>query len=88
MLFRPEPVLRRVCECAGATWKGSGFRYRDSSAKGEIGVHKGGSGLLQAVLKYGNQTKRDGVLLNSFEEDYVRSNLDRDLIQLFHYKIP
>jgi len=85
LVFHAEEVIGKVCECAGGEMRDGPFRHRDDSAKGEGGSHKGGSGFLKAVIKYGNETFRDGVLSNTIDRSYFREHVDELLMTTFGY---
>lgn len=62
MVYRPEKVVRKICECVGGTnlnknpdWEHpEGFEYEEESAnKGKGHGKLGRSGLLTAFIKYG-----------------------------------
>lgn len=62
MVYRPEKVVQKICECVGGTnrnpnpdWGApNGFEYEEESAnKGKGHGRLGRSGLLTAVIKYG-----------------------------------
>jgi len=62
MVYRPEKVISKICECVGGTnrnpnpdWEHpDGFEYEEESAnKGKGHGKLGRSGLLSAVIKYG-----------------------------------
>ena len=57
LLFHGEEVSRIACECVGGKVT-SVFEFEPESAKGSDGVHKGASGLVNALIQYGNPATR------------------------------
>jgi len=85
LIFHAEETIKTVCDCAGGEMKNEEFRYREDSAKGEGGPHKGGNGFVNAVMKYGNETFRDAVLTRAVDRDFFRKNIDYGLMRTFGY---
>lgn len=85
LLFRPEEMTRKICTCGGGKMKKK-FKYIVQSSKGDSGVHKASSGLVQAISRYGNATVR---LANFIKEDleYAKEELSQNLMQSFHYSV-
>lgn len=85
LLFRPEPVLREICACAGGVM--TNLNVVEGSAKGQAGNNKGSSNLMQSLIRYGNSKKR----IENFEDPdlvFAKDNLDKKLMDKFGYKYP
>mmetsp|Transcript_29117 Transcript_29117/g.49606 ORF Transcript_29117/g.49606 Transcript_29117/m.49606 type:complete len:207 (-) Transcript_29117:403-1023(-) len=87
ILFHGEAMVKKVCDCAGGKTRDA-FYIREESAKGEIGPHKGGSGLLDAIIKNGNRTKRMDFLRRDEDRGHIQSKVFADLLSKFGYSIP
>jgi len=57
LLFHGEEVSRIACECVGGNLTAD-FKFESDSAKGSEGLHEGASGLVKALIQYGNPTTR------------------------------
>ena len=92
LLFKPLPVIQKICDCAGGKYVGDrAFYFEDDSAKGEVGSHKGGSGMVKALLKYGSMEFRKNVIKDKGDYGYAKQVLSEDgheLMSRFHYKVP
>jgi hypothetical protein len=53
LIYRPEKVITPICECVGGTIRKDGFHYEEESANKGKGHGKHRSGLLTAIIKYG-----------------------------------
>jgi len=85
MLFRTEEVVKKVCECAGGKMIAKTFKYVEDSAKAGA-AHKGSSGLISSMIRYGNSTRRTAFYT---EEDlnFVRKKVDQSLFDAYSYKL-
>uniref|UniRef100_A0A7R9ZLF0 Sulfotransferase domain-containing protein n=1 Tax=Craspedostauros australis TaxID=1486917 RepID=A0A7R9ZLF0_9STRA len=83
-LYHGEEVMRQVCECAGAEPL-KPFTYLVDNAKSDHKQAK--NDFAAAVLKYGNE---DGRYRNMTSDDltFARLNVDKELLRMFHYKLP
>lgn len=84
LMFHGEHVIGQLCDCIGGTSKrGENFVHMASSVKA---AHAGtaGTGLLQAIINYGNITKRrDKFAINQLQA--ANDLLDKQLMELFGY---
>merc|ERR1719362_2803692 len=72
LLFQPLVVIQKVCDCAGGKYVGDrAFYFEDDNAKGEIGPHKGGSGMIKALEKYGSLNFRKNALKDKGDYNYA-----------------
>jgi len=86
MLFHTPEVIKQVCECGGGKMRDT-FQYVLESAKGSSGAHHNALGLVSAMVRYANETKRiEGFTKEDL--DYVRQALDPKLMEFFHYVYP
>jgi hypothetical protein len=53
LVYRPKKVITSICECVGGTIRSDGFQYKEDSANEGKGHGKHRSGLLTAIIKYG-----------------------------------
>ena len=88
IIFRAEEVLPTICNCFGGTmFNPNRIRYHSSIANHNPGVDIGsgrGSGLLRAILNYGNKTlRRESYQTVQFEA--AKEVLDPSLMKLFGY---
>ena len=92
LLFQPLVVIQRICECAGGKYVGHrAFHFEDDSAKGDGGAHKGGSGMVSALKKYGNMEFRRNVIKDKGDYGYARQVLNEEgseLMSKFGYILP
>ena len=92
LLFQPLVVIQRVCECAGGKYVGDrAFYFEDDSAKGNGGAHKGGSGMVSALKKYGSMHFRKNVIRDEGDYNYARQVLNEEgfeLMSKFGYSLP
>lgn len=86
LLFHPDAVVRRVCDCAGGTRR-DGLYLREGTAKGEVGPHAGGSGLLDAIVENGNATRRRNALRSREDREHLTEDRFSDLLAEFHYSV-
>ena len=87
LLFHPEEVTKAVCECAGGSMSKSGrFTYVVDSAKKGDGAHgKKRTGYVDALVKYGMEVKRYQGYQNQKDLEFIRDNLDQNLMELMSY---
>lgn len=83
LLFYPEFVLTKTCQCAGGKIKSENFRFQKNPAKGGA-AHEGSSGMAEAVVKYGKAANRF-VGFDAKDKSYVANHLRRDLLEEFKY---
>jgi hypothetical protein len=86
MIFRPQQIIKEVCECAGGKMKGEQFSFRVDSAKTGQGHGKQEkNGLLSAIAKNSDSVRRfKGLTADDLR--YAVTALDKDLMELFHYE--
>jgi len=88
LVFHGKEVTETVCKCAGGEVNSGGFKYITESAKRGPGQHGAErTGLLSAILKYGNDKDR----YNGFTKDdlqFAHKTLDRKMIEFFKYNDP
>ncbi|VEU45331.1 unnamed protein product [Pseudo-nitzschia multistriata] len=102
MVYRPEKVVSRICECVGGVnsnpikdWEDpDGFQYLEEGANtgGGHGIHR--SGLLTAILKYGQPlrnwydqyTATDREIMKEAFQGEVDPEL-RNIFDTFQYKL-
>merc|ERR1719384_1204178 len=80
ILFQPEKLINRLCECAGGYVRESGPIIQESAAK----AHGKARGRQQALQTYGNPSYR---LAGYSEQDiaFMKANLNTTLLDLFSY---
>ncbi|KAL7547716.1 hypothetical protein ACHAWF_011000 [Thalassiosira exigua] len=86
LLFHPDEVVQRVCDCAGGTRRDALY-LKDESAKGEGGTHAGGSGLLDAMIKNGNVARRRGTLRSDEDRRHATGEKFSGLLAKFRYSV-
>lgn len=88
IMISPKEVVSKVCECGGGKLKDpNNFIMKADSAKGSVGAHKGASGLVSALTRYGDPKKRvEG--MTEADLDYARQHLRSDLMEAFGYSHP
>lgn len=85
VMISPKEVVTKVCECGGGVIKGEFKMVADAAKKGA--AHKGSSGLVSALTRYGDPKKRvDG--MEKADLDYARQHLRDDLMEAFGYHHP
>jgi len=85
VMISPKEVVTKVCECAGGIIKGEFKMVADAAKKGA--AHKGSSGLVSALTRYGDPKKRvEG--MEKADLDYARQHLRGDLMEAFGYHHP
>lgn len=88
IMISPKEVVTKVCECGGGKLKdANNFVMVADSAKGSVGAHKGASGLVSALTRYGDPKKRTQGLTEA-DLDYAREHLRSDLMEAFGYAHP
>lgn len=90
LIFHPEEVTKTVCECAGGSMRNDGkFVYvLNSAKKGEAAHGKDRTGFVDAMIKYGSETKRYSSYKSPLDLEYIRDNVDPELMRLMGYKEP
>lgn len=90
LIFHPEEVVKAVCECAGGSMRNDGkFRYIVNSAKkGEYAHGKERTGFVDAIIKYGSAERRYESFKFSSDLEFIRDNLDSELLHLLGYEPP
>ncbi|KAL3775433.1 hypothetical protein ACHAW5_007157 [Stephanodiscus triporus] len=86
LLFHGEEVTKVACDCVGGVFAKE-FKYVEDSAKKAVGVHTGANGLVEAMLHYGDPTKR----LNGFTDRdliYASKTVDYELLKKYGYQMP
>jgi hypothetical protein len=87
LLFHTEMVITQACRCfGGEIINGSYFTYHVDSAKPDIGAHRGGYGLREALLKYSDVSKR----VKSLTKDdlvFAKKVLNKTMMDLFQYSV-
>jgi len=86
LLFHLEETFTQVCHCGGGKLINheKGIHLLSDSAKPG---HKGSSGLLSAILRYGKADKRLETM-TSEDLEYAEDNLSGDMMQMFGYSYP
>ena len=85
VMISPKEVVTKVCECGGGIIKGEFKMVADAAKKGA--AHKGSSGLVSALTRYGDPKKRvEG--MEKADLDYARQHLRDDLMGAFGYQHP
>ena len=85
VMISPKEVVTKVCECGGGIIKGEFKMVADAAKKGA--AHKGSSGLVSALTRYGDPKKRvEG--MEKADLDYARQHLRDDLMEAFGYHHP
>ena len=86
ILFHAEEVVNKLCQCVEGRRRRGGFQYPEDSAKNATG-HEGSSGLVSALLRYGDARKRmEGWTKEDWE--YARDTLDGGLMSKYGYSQP
>jgi hypothetical protein len=90
LIFHPEEVTKAVCECAGGSMRDDGsFKYIVDSAKKGDGAHgKTRTGFADALVKYGSEKRRYQIYHHASDLEYIRDNLDANLMQVMNYPYP
>jgi len=83
LLFYPEFIITKACQCAGGKIKSENFQFLTGSAKGGA-AHEGSSGLAEATVKYGKVDNRF-VGFDAKDKSYAANHLRHDLIEAFNY---
>lgn len=87
LLFHGEEVSRIACECVGGNLAAD-FKFESESAKGSDGAHEGASGLVKALIHYGNPATR----LSGFTDRDLRyarkNNATAKLMKEYGYNYP
>mmetsp|Transcript_29087 Transcript_29087/g.45765 ORF Transcript_29087/g.45765 Transcript_29087/m.45765 type:complete len:171 (-) Transcript_29087:112-624(-) len=87
LLFHGQEVSRITCECVGGNVM-SNFHFESGSAKGDSGSHEGSSGLVKALIQYGNPVTR----MSGFSDRDVRyarnNNATAKLMNEYAYSYP
>ena len=88
LLFHQKEVMKSVCDCAGGELKNQHrMHIRDTSAKGNSGVHTGSSGLLSAITRYGCAVHRlDGMTIE--DKKFAEETLKPEFMEMFGYSYP
>ena len=87
LLFHGEEVVKTACDCVGGVFTDD-FQYVEDSAKPTtVKVHKGSNGLVQAMMQYGDPSKR---LTGFTERDMVYANeaMNKYLMEKYGYNPP
>eukprot|EP00566_Odontella_aurita_P013234 CAMPEP_0113535572 /NCGR_PEP_ID=MMETSP0015_2-20120614/5782_1 /TAXON_ID=2838 /ORGANISM="Odontella" /LENGTH=457 /DNA_ID=CAMNT_0000434845 /DNA_START=375 /DNA_END=1748 /DNA_ORIENTATION=- /assembly_acc=CAM_ASM_000160 len=87
ILVHPERVIEAVCRCAGGDTNMDGFTFSDVNGKGNHGPHAGSNGLISALIRYGNVSKRQEGF-SSDDLNYAENVLDSNLMQAYKYSLP
>lgn len=87
LLYQPEHVMKEVCECYGSELKPN-FRFFTGSAKILTGPHIGGAGLIDALIKYGNDTRRKEIIWYEPDLEYAKKEINGNLVKMFKYRMP
>jgi len=87
LIFHPEEVTKTVCECAGGSMRRDGrFKYIvDSAKKGENAHGKVRTGYVDAIVKYGSETRRYQDYQFRTDLEYIRDKADPELMKLMGY---
>ena len=94
LLFHAEDTVTQLCDCVGGRRRGRGrrrdddkFRYPKESVKLGLKGHKGGtSGLLDAIIRYGDPNMRlEGWTQRDWQ--YSADNLDQGLMDKYGYSM-
>ena len=87
LLFHPKELTKSVCECAGGSMKMDGsFVFIVDTAKKGVGAHGSArTGYVDAMIKYGSETKRYAKYVAKRDLEYIRDHGDADLMTLLHY---
>lgn len=85
LVFHAEMVIPKLCECAGATFRGTFLHTPEvSNTNHGIDLNDTQSGLLRSIIHYGNITRRrEGYPTNQLEA--AQTLLDPELLDLFGY---
>ena len=87
LLFHGKEVMKLACECVGGNFTDT-FKYKGESAKGNEGGHKGSSGMVKALLHYGDPESR----MHGFTDRdmrYARGNeATSELMKKYAYNYP
>jgi hypothetical protein len=88
LLFHQKEVMTHICDCAGGELKNQHrMQLKDTSAKGNYGVHTGSSGLLSAIQRYGRAVQRvDGMTID--DKKYAEKALNPEFMKMFGYSYP
>jgi hypothetical protein len=88
LMLQPQEVLTRICECGGGQIKNpKKFTIVKESAKGNLSLHNGSSGLVGALIRYGSPTKRVAKMTDG-DLTYARKKIRSDLMEAFGYAHP
>lgn len=90
LIFHPEKVTTKVCECAGGSMRPDGkFKFIVNSAKKGTQAHgKQRTGMVDAIIKYGSEKKRYESFISPKDLEYIRDNVDPELLRLMNYSPP
>ncbi len=85
LVFHAETVIPKLCECAGATFRGTLLHTsKVMNSNHGIDLNETHSGLLRSIIHYGNITRRrEGYPANQLEAAHTL--LDPGLMDLFSY---
>lgn len=86
LLFHPEEVVTKVCECGRGKMRDGPFRFEVNSAK-KGKAHEGSNGLVRSMVKYATASNRLKSL-KPHDLEYAMEHIDKDLMQLYHYSQP
>jgi hypothetical protein len=81
MLLKTPEVLAKIAECVGGEVRNP-IQYQQGSAK----AHGSHTNFLKAILKSADAEKR-GFQLEQRDKDYAITNLDKNLVTAFQYKL-
>lgn len=89
VVFHPQEVVKRVCECAGGALQNHKFKFVIDSAKhGEAhGAAEEKTGYLRAIIKYGSDQERWKGMTKE-DLSFAKTNLDPQLMRTFGYLSP
>lgn len=87
MIFHAETVLDRILDCLGGVPANRGGGPEVKLQKSRAKHANKSSDFESALTKYGHEEGRYSQLTKE-DYDYMRSHVDLDLMNKFHYKIP
>ena len=85
LLFRTEETVKQICHCGGGKMKDTQFKFVVESAKSGQ-AHKGSSGMIKSMIRYGNSTRRVSYYTEP-DLEYVRKKWDKELGDAYSYKL-
>ena len=86
LLFHGEEVTNYVCKCAGGTIRRTRFRHAAESTKEGKSHGKDKTGLVSALIKYGNNDHRLDSM-NAEDLKYAAKHLDQQIMDPFGYTV-